>query len=212
MTGEPERREYSRAALDESAVDSDPLRQLTAWLEEARAAGIQEPTAMTLATATPDGRPSARVVLLKAHDQDGLVFFTDYRSRKGMELNANPAACLLFFWPELERQVQVSGSVEPVPPEMSASYFETRPRGSQLGAWASHQSAVLPGGRPELEARLREVSDRFDSGPVPLPPHWGGYRLRPVAFEFWQGRLNRLHDRIRYTRHAPGWVIERLSP
>ena len=195
-------------------MDPDPLRQFARWMEEARAHALLEPTAATLATASRAGRPSARTVLLKQVDRDGFVFYTDYRSRKAAELAENPEACLLFFWVELERQVRIQGIVSQVTREMSEAYFRTRPPGSQLGAWASHQSAVLPGGREELERRLREVTSRFGSGPAPLPPHWGGYRLVPDELEFWQGREDRLHDRIRYRRTAAdaSWTIDRLSP
>jgi pyridoxamine 5'-phosphate oxidase len=207
------RREYARAALDESSVRPDPVEQFAHWLDEARQAGLLDPHAMTLATADAAGRPDARIVLLKAFGPEGFVFFTDYRSRKGGELGENPWVALLFYWGDLERQVRLVGPVTKVAREMSEAYFGTRPLGSQLGAWASHQSAVLRGGRPELEERLREVTTRFTGGPVPLPPHWGGYCVRPEEFEFWQGRENRLHDRIRYgRRRTADWIIERLSP
>lgn len=206
------RREYTRETLDEASVDPDPFRQFGRWLDEAHTAGLSEPNAMTLATADARGRPDARIVLLKSFGPEGFVFFTDYRSRKGADLAANPRAALLFFWVELERQVRILGPVEQVSRGVSEDYFLTRPLGSQLGAWASSQSAVLPGGRRELDQRLREVTERFADGPPPAPPSWGGYRVLPHELEFWQGRENRLHDRIRYTRGAAAWIIERLSP
>ncbi len=212
MNLEDLRREYSLARLDESSVDPDPFAQFHAWFSDASRSGVLDPHAMTLATAGPGGRPSARVVLLKDIGPAGLVFFTDYRSRKSQDLDANPQATVLFYWGELERQVRITGRAGRTPQETAEAYFTTRPVGSQLGAWASHQSAVLPGGRAELDARLRDVSARYAGGPVPLPPHWGGWRLVPDEFEFWQGRESRLHDRIRYRRDGMGWVIDRLSP
>ena len=205
------RREYARARLDERDVDPDPLVQFRKWFDDARRAELPEPNAMTLATATPGGVPSARMVLLKAADERGFTFFTDYRSRKGQELEANPHAALVFFWGELERQVRITGTVSRVSREETEAYFRTRPRESRLGAWSSHQSTVLAG-RETLEARLREVSARHPGDEVPTPPYWGGYLLKPDALEFWQGRESRLHDRVRYQHEAGGWRIERLSP
>lgn len=205
------RRDYARARLDERDVDPDPLVQFHKWFDDARRAELPEPNAMTLATATPAGVPSARMVLLKAADERGFTFFTDYRSRKGQELEANPHAALVFFWGELERQVRITGTVSRVSREETEAYFRTRPRESRLGAWTSHQSTVLAG-RETLEARLREVAARHPGDEVPTPPHWGGYLLKPDALEFWQGRESRLHDRVRYQREAGGWRIERLSP
>jgi pyridoxamine 5'-phosphate oxidase len=205
------RREYAHARLDESEVDPDPLAQFRKWFDDARRAKLLEPNAMTLATAAPDGAPSARIVLLKGADELGFAFYTDYRSQKGRELEHNPRAAVVFYWGELERQVRISGTVSRVGREESEAYFRTRPRGSRLGAWASEQSAVLPG-RAALEARVRELAARHPDDDVPLPPHWGGYRVRPATIEFWQGRENRLHDRVRYVREGDRWRIERLSP
>ena len=205
------RREYARARLDEKDVSRDPIDEFARWFAEAQAAAVEEPNAMTLATATPDGRPSARVVLLKGFDDRGFVFFTDYRSRKGEELEANPHAALAFYWAEVERQVRIEGTVTRTSLEESELYYRTRPLGSRLGAWASHQSRPI-GSREQLEAELREIERRFSGPDVPLPPHWGGYRVTPETFEFWQGRESRLHDRIRYSREGGGWKIERVSP
>jgi len=205
------RREYARARLDERDVDPDPLVQFHKWFDDACRAELPEPNAMTLATATPAGVPSARMVLLKAADERGFTFFTDYRSRKGQELEANPHAALVFFWGELERQVRITGTVSRVSREETEAYFRTRPRESRLGAWTSHQSKVLEG-RETLEARLREMAARHPGDEVPTPPYWGGYLLKPDALEFWQGRESRLHDRVRYQHEAGSWRIERLSP
>jgi pyridoxamine 5'-phosphate oxidase len=179
-------------------------------MEQAIHSGISEPTAMTLATCTPDGKPSARIVLLKGFDERGFTFFSNYESRKGKELVANPFASIVLFWRELERQVRIEGRVEIVSEEESDEYHASRPRGSQLGAWTSWQSEVIAG-REVLEQRLGEFTERFGSGPIPRPPHWGGFRLIPEALEFWQGRPSR-HDRLRYRRVESAWVIERLSP
>ncbi|MFZ5623269.1 MAG: pyridoxamine 5'-phosphate oxidase [Gemmatimonadota bacterium] len=205
------RREYARARLDESDVDPDPIVEFRRWFDDAIRAEVLEPNAMTLATATPDGMPSARIVLLKGVDAAGFTFFTDYRSQKGRELEANPRAALVFYWPEIERQVRVTGKVSMVARAEAAAYFRTRPEGSRLGAWTSHQSEVIPN-RAALEERLASVTQRFAGQDIPLPPHWGGFRVAPETIEFWQGRPNRLHDRLRYVREAEGWRVERLSP
>jgi pyridoxamine 5'-phosphate oxidase len=205
------RREYTLRGLNEADMAPDPIAQLQIWFDQALAAGVPEPNAMVLATAAPDGRPSARVVLLKGVDARGFAFFTNYHSRKGRELSANPVAALTFFWPELERQVRVEGAVAAVTADESDDYFRTRPPDSQLGAWASPQSEVIES-RAELERRLAAVRARFAGGAVPRPPHWGGYRLTPATVEFWQGGPGRLHDRLRYARTPGGWQLERLAP
>jgi pyridoxamine 5'-phosphate oxidase len=198
------------ATFLESDLADDPFEQFERWFTDARAARIELPEAMTLATATRDGAPSARMVLLKEHGPGGFLFFTGYASRKGMELAANPRAALLFYWHELGRQVRLEGEVERLPREGSEEYFRTRPLGSRLGAWASEQSQVIAG-RDALEARYDEAAHRFGDA-VPLPPEWGGYRLRPTLVEFWQHRPSRLHDRLRYRLVDAGWVVERLAP
>jgi pyridoxamine 5'-phosphate oxidase len=205
------RREYAHARLDEKDVSHDPIVEFARWFAQAQEARVAEPNAMTLATATSGAAPSARLVLLKAFDERGFIFFTDYRSRKGQELEENPRAALVFYWGELERQVRITGTVERTTVEESEAYFRTRPLGSRLGAWVSHQSLVIPS-RAQLERGLKEVEARFPDGNIPLPPHWGGYRVRPEVIEFWQGRESRLHDRIRYVRTGESWRIERLSP
>ncbi len=199
------------AGLREADAGPDPLALFRAWFAQAEAAALPQPEAMTLATATPDGRPAARVVLLRGLDERGFVFFTNYRSRKGEELAANPRAALVFFWSELHRQVRVEGRVEPVSAAESDAYFRTRPRGSRVGAWASPQSEVIAD-RAFLEERARAFAALYPGEDVPRPPHWGGYRVLPEVIEFWQGQPDRLHDRLRYRREGPAWVRERLAP
>lgn len=205
------RREYGAAGLSEEDLAGDPIAQLRVWLDQARQVYPEEFTSMTLATADREGRPSARVVLLKGLDERGLVFYTNYDSRKGRELAENPRACLVFYWAMLDRQVRIEGTVERTSREESEAYFISRPLGSRLGAWASPQSRTIAG-RDELERRLREVEERFGEE-VPLPASWGGYRVRPETVEFWQGRPSRLHDRLRYSlQPGGGWRVERLAP
>lgn len=191
--------------------DEDPIAMFQAWFDEARDAGIFLPERVAIATATADGVPSVRMMLLKGVDDRGFVFYTNYESRKGDELERNPRASLCFHWPILERQVRVEGLAERITPEESEAYFRSRPRGSQLGAWASEQSRELPN-REQLEGRFEEHKAEFRGREIPLPPFWGGYRVRPERIEFWQGRLDRLHDRLLYTRSADGWEILRLNP
>lgn len=196
---------------DELIAGTDPIELFREWFDAAAKAGIPLPEAMTLATATPDGKPSARVILLKGYGPDGFVFFTNYGSRKAGELDENPNAAMCFHWTPLERQVRIEGSVSRISEEESATYFRTRPRGSRIGAWASRQSEPLED-RGVLEARVRDVETRFGDGDIPLPPFWGGYRLEPERLEFWQGRPSRLHDRLLYERFASGWGVTRLYP
>lgn len=206
------RRAYAEAGLNEADLAPDPFTQFETWMRTALAHEGGEPNAMTVATATPDGVPSARVVLLRGFDERGFVFFTNYESDKGQDLAANPRAALVFYWQGLGRQVRVSGTVERVSREESAAYFHSRPVGSQIGAWVSHQSRVIPD-RAVLEARQREVEAEYAGREVPLPPYWGGFRVIPTSIEFWQSRPNRLHDRLRYVREDSGtWRVERLSP
>lgn len=199
------------APLDEQSADPDPFVQFRAWLDAAMTAVLHEPTAMVLATVGMDGRPAARAVLLKGVDARGFVFFTNYESRKARDLAANPFAALTFLWAELGRQVRVEGTVERVSAEESEAYFATRARGSRIGAWASPQSRVVAN-REDLERRVAEAAARFEGDAVPRPPHWGGYRVVPDVIEFWQGRPDRLHDRLVYRRDAADWRIERLAP
>jgi pyridoxamine 5'-phosphate oxidase len=204
------RRDYELKTLDESHVDRDPMKQFGVWMVEAIHAQVPEPTAMTLATADAKGRPSGRIVLLKGVDPRGFVFFTNYESRKGRELAANPQAALTFFWKELERQVRIEGRIEKVTPEESTAYYDTRPVGARIGAWASPQSEVIEN-RGWLEKRWEELSAEHGDSPK-RPPHWGGYRVLPDHLEFWQGRRSRLHDRIVYRREGDRWKLARLAP
>lgn len=204
------RMDYQTGSLDESALLSSPDAQLGAWLEQAVSAGVREPHAMGLSTVNPDGRPSSRIVLLRGLDSRGLAFFTRYDSRKGTEITANPFGCLLFFWAELERQVRVEGKIVRLDDAESDAYYASRPLGSKIGAWASPQSAVIPS-REWLEHRVREASEAQGDSPS-RPAEWGGFRLVPDAFEFWQGRPSRLHDRLRMNRAETGWTVERLAP
>jgi len=206
------RAEYARAGLEETDLAGDPITMFRRWFDEAVASGLHEPNAMVVATAGADGRPAARLVLLKGVSDDGFVFFTNTRSRKGEELAANPACALLFPWHPLERQVRVDGTAAPLSADAVAAYFASRPRGSQLGAWASHQSRVVSG-REELTAAYDDAAARYpDPDPVPVPDEWGGYVVRPGAVEFWQGRPGRMHDRLVYRRTDSGWSTHRLAP
>jgi pyridoxamine 5'-phosphate oxidase len=197
--------------VDERDLDPDPSRAFAAWFTEALAAGIAQPEAMALATSTPDGRPSVRMVLLKGHDERGFTFFTNRESRKGSEIAENPRAALALYWQPLNRQVRIEGAVERIPDAESEAYFATRPAGSQIAAWASPQSRPISD-RAELDERYAQIEAQFPAGGVSLPPFWGGYRVIPDAIEFWQGRENRFHDRIRYERTASGWSQTRLAP
>lgn len=206
------RKEYTLQGLHESDVHANPFAQFRRWFDEAVKAQLYEPNAMTLATVTADGKPAARIVLLKEIDDLGFVFYTSYTSRKGTELAHNPWAALVFWWGELERQVRIEGSVDQVTAPESDAYFHTRPHGSRLGAWASQQSQVIDN-RTILEQRMQELAVEYTDQEVPRPPTWGGYRLTPTVIEFWKGRQNRLHDRLRYCLQEDGrWLIERLSP
>ena len=203
---------YNADSIDEETVDRDPLRLFQRWLHDAKAVGIQLAEAMTLATATPDGKPSARLVLLKQADEHGFVFYTNYQSMKARELDANPQAALVFYWPQLERQVRVEGKVERVTAPESDAYFKTRPRESQIGALASPQSEVIAS-REALQGKVDQLEQLYEGREVERPEHWGGYRLRAERIEFWKGRPGRLHDRINYERQADGsWTIKRLAP
>jgi pyridoxamine 5'-phosphate oxidase len=203
---------HAENGLREEDLDPDPFKQFRAWLDQALAAKLPQPLGMALATTTPDGRPSVRMVLLRGLSDRGFCFFTNYDSRKADELAANPRAALVFYWAELDRQIRIEGSVERVSEEESDAYFQTRARGSQLGAWASPQSQVIPS-RDILDRRLQELTAEYSDAAVPRPPNWGGFRVVPDSIEFWEGGENRLHDRLRYVRQAgDAWKIERLAP
>ena len=206
------RQDYRRSTLSEQDVAADPLQQFGRWWQDAIQSELEEPNAMTLATSTPEGRPSARIVLLKSYDEEGFLFFTNYESRKGHEMAANPYVTLLFFWKELERQVRIEGTVSKALPEVSDAYFNSRPLGSRIGAIASPQSEVIPG-RGFLEGRVKTLETEVEKAVPQRPEHWGGYVVKPELVEFWQGRSSRLHDRLRYTLEAGHrWKIERLAP
>lgn len=206
------REEYETNGLSEHELAGDPIAQFQLWFDQAAEAGLPQPNAMSLATASADGRPSVRMILLKGIDAHGFTWYTNYESRKAEELDANPWGALLFFWEAFHRQVRVEGRVERIPAEESDEYFASRPFGSQIGALASPQGQVIAG-RAALDARVEQLAAEYAGRSVPRPAHWGGYRLRPISFEFWQGRVNRLHDRLRYRQDdTGGWLVERLAP
>ncbi|MDD2300671.1 MAG: pyridoxamine 5'-phosphate oxidase [Fermentimonas sp.] len=205
------RQEYAAGSLNEKGMASDPIQEFEEWMDAAISAGLSEPNAMTIASATPDGKPSARVVLLKEFNHEGFVFFTNYNSRKGKELKSNPFAAILFDWHDIERQVRIEGRVEKLSEEDSDEYFNSRPESAKIGAWASPQSRVVKD-RDELEKLQEEIEDQFEELPVHRPAHWGGYLVRPTCIEFWQGRPNRMHDRIVYYKTEEGWTMHRLAP
>ncbi|MCX6141136.1 MAG: pyridoxamine 5'-phosphate oxidase [Candidatus Kapabacteria bacterium] len=205
------RKEYAKEELTEESVQREPFGQFSSWFDEAVAASLPEPTAMVLSTVSAQNKPSSRVVLMKGLDEHGFVWFTNYESKKGRDLASNPFASLLFFWPELERQVRIEGHVSKISQAESLKYFVSRPLESRLGAWASFQSLVVES-RDILHRQFENAKARFSDGEVPLPPSWGGYRLTPTTYEFWQGRPSRMHDRIQYSKDGNAWAIERLSP
>lgn len=205
------RKDYRLLSLDEKDIDANPIKQFATWWNEAIESKVEEVNAMTLSTSTKDGKPSARIVLLKGFDERGFVFFTNYQSHKGKEISQNPFAALTFFWKEIERQIRIEGSIEKVSPEESDAYFFSRPEGSRIGAWSSPQSQIIQN-RKLLEDSVKEYQSEFKNS-IPRPPHWGGYRVMPQLIEFWQGRTNRLHDRLQYTKTAEGsWKVDRLAP
>lgn len=206
------RKDYRLRSLSENDADPNPYRQFDTWWQEAVNSAIDEANAMTLATASADGLPSARIVLLKSYDEKGFVFFSNYNSYKGRHMDENPRACLVFFWKELERQVRITGLVEKVSAQESDAYYNARPEGSRIGAWASPQSTVIAS-REWLEQQQHQYAQEFNSKSIARPPYWGGYRVKPVTIEFWQGRPSRLHDRLQYSlAENGGWVMERLAP
>ena len=205
------RKDYSLSGLAEKDLARDPFRQFQKWFQEAEAAKVIEPNAMVVSTVSKSGQPSSRVILLKGVDGRGFVFYTNYESRKGREIEANPRVSLLFPWLALERQVVVEGSVTKISREESEAYFHSRPHASQIGAWASQQSTIISG-RTVIEDAAKALEKKYAGQQVPIPPHWGGYRVSPESVEFWQGRRSRLHDRLRYRREKDAWIVERLSP
>lgn len=206
------RRDYSHRSLSETEVNDNPIKQFAGWWDEAVHSKIDEVNAMTLATASVDGLPSARIVLLKEFNEKGFVFFTNYESYKAKQMAENPKACLVFFWKELERQVRITGLIEKIKPELSDAYFQSRPEASRIGAWASPQSRVIES-RHWIDEKFNELVNKMEGTVIPRPPHWGGYIVKPVEIEFWQGRPSRLHDRIQYSLDENGgWKIERLAP
>ena len=205
------RQDYRSAELSEQDIDQNPIAQFKTWFQQALDAQLYEPNVMTLATASAEGVPSARIVLLKGFDEEGFVFYTNYESHKGRELQENPRAALVFFWAELERQVRIEGTVSKVDPAVSTAYFHSRPHGSQIGAMVSPQSQVIKS-RTELENHIVILKEKYDGQEVPRPAHWGGYVVKPSTIEFWQGRPSRLHDRIRYKFIEGSWIIDRLAP
>lgn len=205
------RKDYTLQSLNETDVETHPIAQFTKWWQEAINSEIDEVNAMTLATVTADNKPNARIVLLKGYNENGFVFYTNYNSKKGKEIERNPFACLVFFWKELQRQIRIEGEIEKVSDEENNEYFESRPQGSKMGAWASPQSTVIQN-RAIIEESFINCEKRFSDGNIPRPSHWGGYVVKPIQIEFWQGRSNRLHDRIRYSLKNDEWIIERLAP
>lgn len=206
------RRDYMLKSFDESHAAGNPFDQFKEWWEEATSADIDEVNAMTLATVDANGKPAARIVLLKGYTHEGFIFFTNYESAKGQDLTINPNAALLFFWKELERQIRIEGTVEKIDPADSDAYFHSRPAGSRIGAWVSPQSKVIPD-RAFLESNYNQLIEKYpDENKVPRPPHWGGFIVKPESFEFWQGRSSRLHDRLKYTKATTGWTRARLAP